>query len=104
MSFINKNIIVLPLIYDFQSEIEIICLILMKNASFDVTNCRPVKSQKTSKNLKTLRIFFIFPGDTLEKLSLAMEKINYVPWDCLQRVKTIRIHFRYIRNRLQNGL
>ena len=98
MSFINKNIIVLPLIYDFQSEIEIICLILMKNASFDVTNCRPVKSQKTSKNLKTLQIFFIFPGDTLVKLSLAMEKINYVPCDCLWRLKTIRIHFRYIRN------
>ena len=95
MSFINKNIIVLPLIYDSQSEIETICLKLMKNALFDVTNCRPVKSQKTSKNLKTFQIFFIFPGDTLEKLSLAMEKINHVPWDCLQRVKTIRIHFRY---------
>ena len=82
MSYINKNIIVLPLIYDSQSEI--ICLILMKNASFDVTNCRPVKSQKTSENLKTLQFFFIFPGDTLEKLSLAMEKINHVPWDSLQ--------------------
>ena len=83
MSYMNKNVIVFSLIYDSQSEIEIICLILMKNASFDVTNCRPVKSQKTSKNLKTLQIFFIFPGDTLEKLSLAMEKINYVLWDCL---------------------
>ena len=67
MSYINKNIIVLPLIYDSQSEIEIICLILMKNASFDVTNCRPVKSQKTSKNLKTLQIFFIFSGRYVRK-------------------------------------
>ena len=72
----------------------------MENASFDVTNCRSVKLQKTSKNRKTLQIFFIFPRDTLETLSLAMEKINYVPWDCLQRLKTIRIHFRYIENRL----
>ena len=58
MSYTNKNIIVLPLIYDSQSEIETICLKLMKNASFDVTYCRPVKSQKTSKNLKTLHFFF----------------------------------------------
>ena len=99
--YINKNIIVLPLIYDSQSEIETICLKLMKNASFDVTNCRPVKLQKTSKKRITLQFFFIFLRDTLETLSLAMKKINYVPWDCRQRLKTIRIHFRYIRNRLQ---
>ena len=98
MRYINKNIIVLPTIYDAQSEIETICHKLMKNASFDVTNCKPVKLQKTSKNLKTLQIFFIFPSDTLKKLSLAMGKINSVSWDCLQRLKTIRIHFRYIRN------
>ena len=103
MSYTNKNIIVLPLIYDSQSEIETICLKLMKNASFDVTNCRSVKSQKTSKNRKTLQNFFIFPGDMLEKLSLAMEEINYVPLDYLQLLKIIKIHFRYIRNRQRYG-
>ena len=83
MRYINKNIIVLPTIYDSQSEIETICHKLMKNDSFAVTNCKPVKSQKPQKTSKLFRIFFIFPGDTLEKLSLAMEKIDFVPWDCL---------------------
>ena len=101
MSYINKNIIVLPTIYDSQSKIETICHKLMTNASFDITNSKPVKSQKTQKTSKLFKIFFIFPRDTLEKLSLAMEKINYVPWDCLQRLKTMRIHFRYIRKILQ---
>ena len=93
MSYINKNIIVLPLIYDSQSEIEIICLKLMKNASFDVTNCRPVKSQKISKNFKTHQFFFIFPGDTLDKLCLAMEKTSYVPWDCPVAIKNLKDTF-----------
>ena len=67
MSYINKNILVLPLIYDSQCKIETIRLKLMKNASFDVTNCRPVNSQKTSKILITLQNFFYFSGRYVRK-------------------------------------
>ena len=75
----------------------------MKNASFDYIRSHfiwPMKSQNISK---LVRIFLFFLADTLEKLCLAMENIDYVPWDCLQRLKTIRIHFRYIKKDYNTG-
>ena len=52
---------------------------------------------------KLVRIFLFFLADTLEKLCLAMENIDHVTWDCLQRLKTIRIHFRYIKKDYNTG-
>ena len=60
-------------------------------------------AHEIAEYLKTRQIFFIFPPDTLEELCLAMENIDYVPWDCLQRLKTIRIHFRYIKKDYNTG-
>ena len=46
----------------------------MKNASFDVTNCRPVKLQKTSKNLTTLQICFYFSGRYVRKAKFSIRE------------------------------
>ena len=81
----NTNVIVLPLIYDFQSEKESIGLKFMKNASFDFILILFYLAREITEYLKTHQNFFIFLADTLEKLCLAMENIDYVPWDCQER-------------------
>ena len=66
MSYINKNIIVLPLIYDSQSEIETICLKQMKNATerYWLQACEITENLKKPQNSSN---FFYFSGRYVRK-------------------------------------
>ena len=63
---------------NYRSEIHEKCLIWFHSILFHL-------AREIAEYLKTRQNFFIFPADTLEKLCLAMENIDYVPWDCQQR-------------------
>ncbi len=62
----NTNIIILPLIYESQSEILTECLKLMKNASFDVDKWRPENRMKL-QNISKLVKFFYYSGRYVRK-------------------------------------